>query len=198
LDSGSQRSYITEQVATKLKLPFEPVEKLSVVTFGTDRPKTVECKLSNVQLCLKDKTFMTMKVTVVPNITGKISRVPMKPKDIEFLKNEFNPDLLADTIPCHFEPTLVDMLIGSDYYFDLLEPHKMDLGGGLYLFNSRLGWVLGGRINDTTVNRNPVPSLLVRTVGTVPVQIKQTTHMLSNIDLSLACKPNSGILKLLV
>ena len=65
----------------------------------------------------------------------------------------------------------------------------MDLGGGLYLFNSRLGWILGGQIDDTTVNRNPVPSLLVRTVGTAPVQIKQTTHMLSNIDLSLACKP---------
>ena len=113
------QAYITEQVAGKLKLPFESVEKLSVVTFGTDRPKTVDCKLSNVQLCLKDKTFMTMKITVVPNIMGKISRVPMKPKDIEFLKNEFNPDLLADTIPYHSESTSVDMLIGSDYYFDL-------------------------------------------------------------------------------
>ena len=89
------------------------------------------------------------------------------------------------------------MLIGNDYYFDLLEPHKLDLGGGLYFFNSKLGWILGGRIEDATTERNPVPSLLVRTVGTAPEEIKATTHMLSSIDPSLACKPNSGTLNLL-
>ena len=143
LDSGSQRSYITEQVASRLKLP-ELIEKISVVTFGTNKPKTINCKLSNVRVCLKDKTFMTMKVTVVPHITGKINRVPMKAKDIEFLHKEFSHGLLADTVLCHPESTAIDMLVGSDYYFDLLEPCKMDLGGGLYLFNSKLGWILGG------------------------------------------------------
>lgn len=70
------------------------------------------------------------------------------------------------------------MLIGSDYYFDLLEPHKLHLGGGLYLFNSKLGWILVGRIEDGTSETNPVPSLLVRTVGTALREIKTTTHML--------------------
>ena len=81
LDSGSQRSYIAEQIAAKLKLPLESTEKLSIVIFGTDKPRTMNCKLSNVKVCLKGKTFMTMKVTVIPNITGKINRVPMKAKD---------------------------------------------------------------------------------------------------------------------
>jgi len=40
------------------------------------------------------------------------------------------------------------MLIGNDYYFDLLEPRKMDLGGGLFLFHSMLGWILGGRVEQ--------------------------------------------------
>ena len=34
LDSGSQRSYITERVAAKLKLPVDSMEKFSIVTFG--------------------------------------------------------------------------------------------------------------------------------------------------------------------
>ena len=38
------------------------------------------------------------------------------------------------------------MLIGNDYYFDLLQPRKLDLGGYLSLFHSKLGWILGGRI----------------------------------------------------
>ena len=67
---------------------------------------------------------MTMKVTVVPNITGKISRVPMKAEDIEFLNKEFSNGLLGDTVPCHPESTAINMLIGNDCYFDLLEPHK--------------------------------------------------------------------------
>ena len=131
---------------------------------------------------------MTMKVTVVPNVTGKINRVPIKAKDIEFLNKEFSHGLLVDMVSCHSESTSIDMLIGSDYYFDLLEPHKLGLGGGLCLFNSKLGWIMGGRSEDTTVKRNPVPSLLVRTVGTAPGEIKQTTHMLSSIDPALACK----------
>lgn len=41
--------------------------------------------------------------TVVPNITGKINRVPMNAKDIEFLNKEFSHGLLADTVPCYPE-----------------------------------------------------------------------------------------------
>ena len=51
------------------------------------------------------------------------------------------------------------------YYFDLLETHKLDLGDNLYLFNSKLGWILGGHIEGATIEKSPVPSLLVRTVG---------------------------------
>jgi len=55
-------------------------------------------------------------------------------------------------------------------------------------------------MEDATIERSPVPSLLVRTVGTAPGEIKQTIHMLSSIDPSLACKPmldQFGILNLL-
>ena len=72
LDSGSQRSCITERVAAKLKLPVDSMEKLPVVTFGTDKPKKLDCKLSKVQLSLKDERPITLKITVVPSITGRI------------------------------------------------------------------------------------------------------------------------------
>ena len=41
LDSGSQRSYIIESMAKRLKLPLDSTERLSVVTFGTDMPKEI-------------------------------------------------------------------------------------------------------------------------------------------------------------
>ena len=95
---------------------------------------------------VKDKNTMTLNVTVIPNITGTIHIVPLKAEDIEFLNKQFNHDMLADSLPCHTESATIDILIGNDYFFDLLEPQKLDLGGKLFLFNSKPGWILGGKL----------------------------------------------------
>ena len=84
LDSGSQRSYITESLAKGLKLTIDPTEKLSVVTFGSDKPKRIDYRPSKLELLLKDGSVKSLKVAVVPSITGKINRVPLKKEDIEF------------------------------------------------------------------------------------------------------------------
>ena len=62
----------------------------------------------------------------------------------------------------------------------------MDLSGGLFLFHSKLGWILGGRIEQLP-DRNNESSLLVSTVGS---GIKPTIHMLTSIDPSLSTKPS--------
>ena len=125
LDPGSQRSYITESLAKGLQLTLDRTDKLSVVTFGSNKPKNINCKQGSLSLLLKDGSAMPMNVTVVPIITGKINRVPLKEEDIEFLKGEFVDGKLADSLPCHAESSSIEMLIGNDYYFDLLEPRKM-------------------------------------------------------------------------
>ena len=84
--------------------------------------------MSKLQLCLKDGTVMSMDVTVVPNITGSITRVPLSSEDAKFLKDESLMRNLADTVPTTTEVFPINMLIGNDYYFDLLQPRKMDLG----------------------------------------------------------------------
>lgn len=43
LDSGSQRSYITEKLAKGLNLTLDSTENLSVITFGSDKPKKIKC-----------------------------------------------------------------------------------------------------------------------------------------------------------
>jgi len=65
---------------------------------------------------------MQMNVTMVPNINRKINHVPLNQREIEFLKGEFVEGKLADSLPCHVESSSIEMLIGKDYYFDLLEP----------------------------------------------------------------------------
>ena len=174
-------------MAKRLKLPLDTTERLSVVTFASDKPKQLECKSSKVQLSLKDGKVMTLRITVVPNITGKIHRVPLKVEDVEFLNKELGHSMLADPIPCHTELSTIDIFIGNDYYFDLLEPRKSDLGGGVFLFNSKLGWVLGGQIENTVTDESTVSSLIASTVAVVPIE---TNKIFGNIDLSIMHKPN--------
>ena len=59
LDSGSQRTYITDKLAKELKLEVSPPEKILVVTFGVDKAKTIQCRTSKLQLCLKDGSVMS-------------------------------------------------------------------------------------------------------------------------------------------
>ena len=57
---------------------------------------------------------MPMNITVVPSITGKINRVPLKEEDLQFLKGEFAEGKLADSLPYHAESSSIEMLIGND------------------------------------------------------------------------------------
>ena len=68
---------------------------------------------------------MSIEASVVPHITGKISRVPLNPEDLIFLKNEGREPKLADTLLSESEHGSIEMLIGNDYYFELLLPRKM-------------------------------------------------------------------------
>jgi hypothetical protein len=42
MDSGSQRTYVTEDLARRLNLRIGPSEELSLITFGADKPKRLK------------------------------------------------------------------------------------------------------------------------------------------------------------
>ena len=132
---------------------------------------------------------MILDVSVVPNIAGRVSHVPLSPEDMSFLKNEGWESKLANMLPSRAESLAIEMLIGNDYYFDLLLPRKMELGGGLSLMQSKLGWILGGRYQATN-DVTELPTLMVNTLGTAPPSTRVTTHMCSTVDVSLLARPN--------
>ena len=60
-----------------------------------------------------------------------------------FLKSEGFEKKLGDAFPTKSDSYPIEMLIGNDYYFDLLLPWKVDLRPSLWLFQFELGWILG-------------------------------------------------------
>ena len=61
---------------------------------------------------------------------------------------------MADTIPSQTESSSVELLIGSDYYLDIILSKKIGVQPGLYLLASKLGWILTGRTSEAESRLN--------------------------------------------
>ena len=132
-DSGANRSYCTQALATKLGLKTKIGPSLQVNRFGTGKPTSIPTKTAELCLRKANRKTVTIEVSVIPTITGDIVRVPVQSKRLDKLKQTLQ---LADTVPHRHESSPIGLLIGSDYYLDFVSGEKVQLGKGLYLLSS--------------------------------------------------------------
>ena len=59
----------------------------------------------------------------------------------------------------------------------------------MFLFQSILGWVCGGKVTTETELVSET-SLFVSTIDVAPTSIPLTTHMLTSVDSPIAVKPS--------
>lgn len=186
LDSGSQRTYITESLAKRLNLKLGDKDEFMLVTFGSEKPKRTETRNTKLDMVLKDGSILTIGANVVPQIAESIQRRPVNLKTLDnwdYLWNEFS---LADDLPSERETSSVELLIGNDYYLDIILPQKMEVQPGLYMLGSKLGWILSGRTSEL-VESTTEPSMLILTHGK---GIDNETTFMTCMDKSLPTKPN--------
>lgn len=164
LDSGSQRTYITEKLAEQLQLPKDKEEEIKLVTFGSDRYKTIKTIQTQISLKLKNGQYLDIGANIVPVISGTIQRNSMKLCSSENMQHLVSSLDLADSIPTESEPSTVELLIGNDYYLDILLSQKIEVQPGLYLLASKLGWILAGRTSEPSNGSNEA-SMLILTYG---------------------------------
>ena len=115
LDSASQRTFMTSDLARKLKLPSLQREHLSVSTFGAQKATSIDTHVVSFNVQVKNGSYMMMSANVLKHITGMIQRNPLSEKDLEFLKL-IPPSKLADSVPSTFESVAIDLLVGSDFF----------------------------------------------------------------------------------
>ncbi|XP_064388661.1 uncharacterized protein LOC135336735 [Halichondria panicea] len=140
-DSGSQKSYITERAKNLLALEPSGEQLLSIATFGSNREQAKVCTIVNVGMCLKGYPPMSLSLYVVPTICG-----PLVGQHIttcfentqQFMGLDF-----ADYSDGR-SSLEVDVLIGSDYYWDLVTGSVCRSEGGPTAIHTKLGWVLSG------------------------------------------------------
>ena len=72
-DSGSQKSYVTEELKRALNLPAIAKEKLMMKAFGDSSPKVRECEIVQIGIKCIDEVEVIMTAYLVPVICTPIS-----------------------------------------------------------------------------------------------------------------------------
>lgn len=153
-DNGSQRSYITDSLRSKLQLKSVQTERLNLNTFGESKFKKQSCEVVNLQLRKSEYDDpITLSALTFPVICSPLpAKVFTNYAHLDGLE-------LADE-PCS-SGCSIDLLIGSDYYWNFVTGETKRGDEGPVAVNSKLGWLLSGPINGTVERTDVTHSNLI-------------------------------------
>ena len=151
LDSGSQRTYITGRLRDELNLPTVKTELLQIKTFGSTKSDDTSCDVVQMGIETRDDGTLSITALVVPFICNPLTTQPIDHSG-ECYDHLWGLELAdsADT-----SDTLeVDVLIGSDSYWNFVTGRVIKGESGPTAIHTRVGWVVSGPANrpETTVN----------------------------------------------
>ena len=87
---------------------------------------------------------------MVPTITSPILKLPVDTRAHPELRNFHLAEPLCDTA----ERVTTDILVGGDFYHDLVLPERVTFSDGLILLNSKFGYICAGKIITAATHDN--------------------------------------------
>ena len=148
LDSGSQRSYITDQAKETLSLRPSGKRTMSIMTFGSTQERPQVCDVVRVGIWAKEGPDPELSLLSVPLICEPLAGTPVR-FCIEDYDHLWQLDLADRPQGTGVEPFGPDILIGSDHYWDLITGETVrGSRGGPVALHTRIGWVLSGPITS--------------------------------------------------
>ena len=169
MDSGSQRTYITCRLRDELDLPVTTTESLWIKTFGNTENYDSTCDV--VKLALDTKDHGTLKITalVVPVICNPLTSQPISQSQERY--DHLIGLELADSADTS-DALEVDVLIGSDWYWNLATGKVIRGRSGPIAIHTKVGWVLSGPTNHREVAVNlTVTSTHALKIDTCPLEL---------------------------
>lgn len=146
LDSGSQHSFISNNLRKRLNAPLiQSTIRISGVA------QTVTQSNESCEIIIRSKLndySAKVQCLVLQRITSSLPTTNIDTTDIR-IPNHIQ---LAD--PTFNISSEVDLLIGADLFWDILNEKKIRLINGPHLQDSKLGWLLCGPINTKGLNNN--------------------------------------------
>ena len=167
-DNCSNRTYVTDCLRQTLKLPKIGVKKINISRFmdtgeGKEKPVIHDCDI--VQLMIKgvNDEDIIVSARTVPAICP-----PPNTRPIEFYKKEFRHlrtlTLADEVVQKPYRGNQIDMMIGLDYYYDIIYDQTERGVCGPVATKSRVGWLVAGPVYSKT--DEDVPELAMTTMCT--------------------------------
>ena len=139
-DNGSQRSYVSSSVSSRLNLKPVSSENMRINTFGNANYQKQKCNV--VKLCLQTRSHKELELVAL-NYPVICSPLPNKINVADFVHLEGLD--FAD----NFDSTeSIDVLIGSNYYWDFVTGDSIKGEHGPTAVDSKFGWLLSGPTYD--------------------------------------------------
>ncbi|CAG9764383.1 unnamed protein product [Ceutorhynchus assimilis] len=142
LDCGSQRSYITADCARFLNLQTVEENQLTVFTFGQNRPNEINSPVVQLHMVTRCNISSMIYANVVPYITKGVKSPHQLSANLNKYRSVTDSMLMADD---GSKGDKIDILIGNDYYSHFLLNETKEVSLGLYLINSKFGWIWSGK-----------------------------------------------------
>ncbi|UYV80569.1 hypothetical protein LAZ67_19000737 [Cordylochernes scorpioides] len=153
LDSGSQVTMITKGCCERLGLVQRKSDRMIIGVGGT--PVQHSSSTVSVTFCpLNNSEEFSVEAVVTGVLTSEIPNFRLKDPNWPTLKNL----KLAD--PEFYIQAPIDMILGAEIYTELMLNGSISLGEGLPMaINTRLGWVLLGKLMGTSESNTEVCNL---------------------------------------
>ena len=144
-DEGSQRSFITHDLANSLELQPYKREDINISSFGANCHLNRQMDVVMIHLLGNDGQTTPLSVLVIPRIATPIQHTAsISMTHLPHLQNlQLAHPLTAER---EFE---ISLLVGADHYWDIVGDHVVRGTGGPTAVASKLGYLLSGPVHLT-------------------------------------------------
>ncbi|XP_050554512.1 uncharacterized protein LOC126911949 [Spodoptera frugiperda] len=159
LDNGSQRCFISKSLCQLLNSPL--IQSTNEVRGVGD--SVVHCTQACdivVKSCVNNSFSTRIHCFVLSRITASMPAV------CKLSANICIPDNIQLADPQFLDYKTIDILIGADRFWDLLEDGKIRLSSGPFLQNTKFGWIISGPIAIQTRKKAPIHCNIVNSLDT--------------------------------
>ena len=141
MDNGSQRSYVTDKLKSQLQLKPIKRERIVLNTFGNDSFQKRECEQIEVRLQGRYEEDVVITAATFPTICSPLQTM-VEVDQYQHLQG-------LDLADCNYSDhdtsgNNIDMLIGSDFYWDVVIGDLVRAEKGPVAVSSKFGWLLSG------------------------------------------------------
>ena len=141
LDNGADNSYVLNEFADRIGAKCVGSDTIWQAGFGDAKRRSSKCKIYEFQLALKNGGHRTIQAYGTNNIVCSINKHKFDVKKFPILTRVE----LAEPLAEKNQMVPVQILVGSDYYYDIVKSERIPLLDGLVLLDSELGYILAGR-----------------------------------------------------